>query len=233
MVGAGRVTDALVEPAATTLPELPELRLRLPGSWWNIPLTDLEEAKASIRRLVDRAAGSRDDRAADRERYRRQLLDAAEAAIAGSGRAMHIALEIVEGLPIPVSVTVFAPDMRLTPAIGTDGLAVMAILEKGLARAAETPADPDAAAPPTAETRSDRFRVGESEVLRRLRHETTTYGDEQVPGLAVDYWITVPGAKRVALLSFSTALTGMDDIMLGFFDSIVQASFWQAKSPAS
>jgi len=132
---------------------------------------------------------------------------------------MHIALEIVEGMPIPVSVTVFLPEMRLTPAVGTDASAVIGILQQGLEKN-----------PAYDGERVARFRVGESQALRVHREEQSTYRDEEVPGLAVEYWITVPGFKRVALLSFSTALTGMDDIMLGFFDSIVQASYWQAPS---
>lgn len=205
-------------PAAT----LPELRLRLPGKWWQIPLNDLERAKASIRVLVDQQAGRRDDRAVDRAAYRQQLFAAAEAAAAANGKSIHIALEIVEALPIPASVTVLAPEMRLTPAIGTDGLAVIGILQQGLERK------------PGYDAKAvSRFRVGESEVLRVHHEEQTTYGDEQLPGLAVEYWITVPGFKRVALLSFSTALTGIDEIMLGFFDSIVRASYWQAKTPTA
>lgn len=205
----------IAETPPKTEPTLPELRLRLPGKWWQIPLHDLEKAKASIRSLVDLQAGRRDDRAADRAAYRQQLLTAAETAAGANGKTMHIALEIVEALPIPASITVFMPDMRLTPAIGTDAIAVMGILQQGLER--NPGYDP---------TRVARFRVRESEVLRVHHEEKSQYGEEEVPGLAVEYWVTIPGFKRVALLSFSTALTGIDDIILGFFDSIVSALYW-------
>ena len=199
-------------------PTIPQLRFRLPGSWWQIPLTDLEEARASIRRLVDRAVGNRDDHATDRDRMRKQLTAAAEKAVSGSGTTMHIALEIVEGLPVPASFTVFQPELRLSPAVGTGGPAVIAILEQGLQQRADY--NPEMA---------HRFTAHRSEVLRQHRTEMTMTDSEpaeELPGFVVDYWMTVPGAKRVVLVSFSTALAGMDEIMLGFFDSIIGATYW-------
>lgn len=216
MDGAGTVTDTrAAESVDRAFAGLPGLRLRLPGTWWQIPLHDIDEAKASIRTLVDQQVGRRDDRAANRAEFRQQLLAAAEAAAQANGKTMHIALEIAEGIPIPVSITVLLPEMRLTPAIGTDALSVIGILQQGLER--KPGFDPQ---------RVSRFSVRESEVLRVYHQEQTTYGEEQIPGLAVEYWITIPGFKRVALLSFSTALAGIDDIMLGFFDSIVKATYW-------
>ena len=203
---------------STTSVAVPQLRFRLPGKWWQVPLTDLDEARASIRRLVDRAVGNRDDRASDRDRMRKQLTTAAEKAVSGRGTAMHIALEIVEGLPIPASFTVFQPDLRLSPAVGTDGPAVIGILQQGLEQRADF--NPETAY---------RFTAHRSEVLRQHRTEVTRAEAETVqelPALIVDYWMTVPGAKRVVLVSFSTALSGIDEIMLGFFDSVIGASYW-------
>ncbi len=196
----------------------PQLRFRLPGSWWQVPLTDAAEAKASIRRLVDRQAGNRDDRATERETMRRQFLAAAEHAIEGNGRSMHVALEIVEDLPIPVSFTVYLPDLRLTPAVGTDGGAVIDILERGMAARASFDAE-----------KVKRFTVGESSVLR-VHHDEIMHREEpaeDIPALVTEYWISIPGTKRVALISFSTGLSGIDEIMLGFFDSIVGATYWE------
>jgi hypothetical protein len=197
----------------------PQLRFRLPGKWWQIPLGDLDEAKASVRRLVDVAVGPRDDRAIERDRMRSQLFTAVEKAVAGSGLSMQIALEIVEGLPIPASFTVFQPDLSLSPAVGTGGAAVMGILQQGLEKRPDF--DPEAIL---------RFRSGVSEVLRQHRTEIALVTDRDTPEeletLAVEYWMTVPNAKRVLLVSFSTALAGIDHIMLPFFDSIIGATYW-------
>ena len=195
-----------------------QLRFRLPGSWWQVPLTDAATAQASIRRLVEHQAGNRDDQATERENMRRRFFAAAERAIEGNGRSMHVALEIVEDLPIPVSFTVYTPDLRLTPAIGTDGDAVIGILEQGLAARGGYNAE---------QTR--RFSIGESSVLR-VHHDEIMHRenpDEDIPALVTEYWISIPGTKRVALISFSTALSGIDEIMLGFFDSIIGATYWQ------
>lgn len=37
----------------------------------------------------------------------------------------------------------------------------------------------------------------------------------------------LPYVKRVVLVSFSTLFSDLSDVMVGFFDSIVRASYWQ------
>lgn len=211
---------------ATAAPAIPQLRFRLPGRWWQIPLTDLDEARASVRRLVDTAVGPRDDRATERDRLRRQLVSGVEAAVGGGGVSMQIALQIAEDLPIPVSFTVFTPTLHLSPAVGTSGDAVIGILQQGLERRADY----------NVET-ARRFSTQRSSVLRQHRTEVTVTegkeGPEELPTLIVDYWLSVPGAKRVVLVSFSTALAGMDEIMLPFLDAIIEVTYWAGTDEAT
>jgi len=196
---------------------LPELRFRLPGQWWQIPLHGREEARDSIKKLVSRQVGTADDKAKLRDQLRRQLLQAVEVAIEGNGQSMQVALDVVEEFPIPVSFTVFLPQLQLTPSVGTEGASVISLLQRGL----------EAVASGRLET-AHRFTAHDSEVLRVHRQHLIRGedGEEGLPALAADYWLSIPETKRVVLVNFSTALTGIDEVMLTFFDSIVRASYW-------
>jgi hypothetical protein len=208
---------------------LPSLRLRLPGTWWQVPLHDRDEARESIRRLVSRQLGTVDARAHAREELRRHLLAALEEAIAGDGQAFHVALEIVPGIPIPVSIAVRMPDQAMTPSIGTSPDAVMGILERGIQQVYETEAAGESWAT------AHRFESRGSSILRLHRHQIVAAPDgvrvpeeaEPVDALVADYWMTVPSSKRVLLLTCSTALGPLEQTMLGFFDSIVRAAYWE------
>jgi hypothetical protein len=199
--------------------ELPDLRFQLPGVWSQVPLHDEEEARKAVRALVARQLGTADDRATMRNDLRRQLMSALAEAIAGEGQSMQVALDIVEGLPIPASFTVFLPSQALTPAVGTDASAVIEILESGLAESDSVDHDTIV-----------RFTVGPSEVLRtsRLQEVPTEEGQDDLTVLVVDYWMTIPGTKRFILISFHTALAEAATEMTVLFDSIVKASYWHS-----
>lgn len=202
--------------------EIPELRFRLPGVWVQVPLHDLEEAKAAIRKVVARQLGSNDEAATAREQLRRQLIDGLTLAIDGEAQSMQIALEIVEELPLPISFTVYLPTQQLTPSIGTSSAAVMEILERGISERPDV--DPETI---------ERFATSESEVIRTHRFQVVDVegASEPLKVLVVDYWVTVPGTKRFVLLNFHTALADAAAEMTVLFDAIVKASYW--RHPAS
>ena len=201
---------------------LPQLRFRLPGRWAQIPLHNRDEARAAIRRLVSTQIGNADEAATVRADLRRQFEAALAEAIDGEGQSMQVAIEIIEKLPTPASFTVFLPAQRLTPAVGTTPEAVMAVLDQALADRGDV----------GIETAS-RFTAGESEVLRAHRYQfvPTTEGEVDLRVLVVDYWMTVPGTKRVILVNFHTALADLEQQMLVLFDSIVRATYWQRPEP--
>lgn len=202
-----------------TTETLPELRLRLPGEWWQIPLTDREVASRAVKELVRRQFGRVDELAQFRQDLRRQLMSALEKAIDHDGLAMHIALNVVEELPVSATVSVHLPEIAMVPAVGVSATAVIDIAEKGL----ELTPEVDFAT-------KVRFTAHESEVVRVHRRsliEKTEDIEDDLPVLLVDYWMSVPGTKRVILLAFATAFAEIEDVMLVFFDSIVRASYWQ------
>ncbi len=195
------------------------LRFRLPGEWWPIPLQSEHVAKESIRRLIDRQVGRADDRAILRDGLRGQFYDAVERAVAGDGQSMHIALDVVEELPLSSSFTVFILPQQLTPAIGESGEALIAVLRAGLE-----------SAQPEAVSTLVEFTTGSSRVLRS--HSTTVGSDEPptLPSLIANYWISMPGTKRVVLVSFVTAYAELEEVMLTFFDSIMRAAYWEERA---
>lgn len=200
---------------------LPTLRFRLPGSWWQVPLHDEAEAEASIRRLVDSQVGRGDEHATLRRELRDELLDSARTAIGGNGQSMQIALDIIETLPLSASFTVFLPEVGMTPALGTEPSAVLSVLEKGLA-----------ASDPSGFATASRSATPESAVLRIHRQRLVPADGErpEQAALSVEYWITVPGTKRVVLVAFSTAFVELEDVMLQLFDSIIALSYWQSQN---
>ena len=189
-------------------PALPTLRFTLPGEWAEVPLHEPEQARAAIRRLVDSATGRTDELATVRDGLRRRLFASVEGVIGGEAQSLHVALDLVEDVPLPVSFTVFLLDQRMTPAVGEDPAAVLDVLARGLASASVGMAP---------------HRVGEV-ALRASSLSTTAEG---LPSLRVDYWLPVPATKRVALVSFSTVLAGIAEEMTVLFDSIVLGTRWQ------
>lgn len=232
-------TASASTPRARPEAPLPQLRFRLPGEWWPLPLTDAAALEESLRGLALRQIGPQDDRAVLRAQLRERTRAAALAARDGGGVMTYLALEIVEAAPLPTSFTVFLPEQRLTPVLGTGPDAVIDLLEQGLrsigvdgiesAERIDTPA-------------TQALRIHRTLVAPLAPDERPTvpvpddapWAAEERRTLVADYWLAVPGRRRFVLVSFSTPLVPLQDVMLGLFDSIVQAAYWaETTSPAS
>lgn len=204
-------------------PALPTLRFRLPGDWWLIPLVDREAAVASATRLIRQRIGTQDDRATLRARLSRDLAAAIDEAIAGNGQSMLIAVQIVETVPIPISITVYLPDVSMSPAIGTAADRVLDILEQGL-EGLEVPEIGDLG-------QLERVALKGTTALRSVRTRQIEVGTGDDRGLmdvlVVDYWVAVPGTKRVVLANFSTSYAELREQMLVFFDAIMRATYFE------
>lgn len=204
--------------APVTAPSLPSLRFRFFGSWHPIIWNDLDSPEL-IDRFVSEKFGRRDDQAMVRAKARADLRSAVEAARRGEAQAMFLATEIRPGLPMPITLTVFAPTaLRISPSIGTDPAAVMDAFRKSLAMR-ETP---------DVETAEESAIAGSS--ILRL-HRVIEQPLEDAEGfeahtLSADYWYTVPGSKHMVLVNIATPMGDMPNLMLDFFDAIVAASYW-------
>ena len=204
-------------------PPLPTLRFRLPGDWWAIPLLDRDAAVASAARLIRLRVGPQDDRATLRARLNRDLVAAIDEAIAGNGQSMLIAVQIIETVPIPISITVYLPDVSMSPAIGSAPDRVLDILQQGL-EGLDVPEIGDLG-------HLERVQLKSTTALRSARTRPIEVGSGDDRGtmdvLVVDYWIAVPGTKRVVLANFSTSYADAREQMLVFFDAIIRATYWE------
>lgn len=201
---------------------LPRLTFRLPGDWWAVDLHDRSAAAAAAARLVRHRLGTHDERAALRARIHHDLMAAIDEAIRGQGQSMFIAIQIVEAVPLPISVTVYLPEIEMTPAIGTDPARVLDILQRGLA-GVENDEIGDLG-------ELVRMRAAGADALRSSRVRQIEIGSDGDRGelevLLVDYWLPVPESKRVALVSFSSSFAALNEPLTAFFDAIMRVALW-------
>lgn len=207
----------MVEP--TPASALPTLRFRFIGSWFPIIWNALDSPEL-IDRFVEEKYGRRDDLATVRAKARRDLRAAVAKAEEGEAQAMFLATEIQPGLPMPITLTVFAPsELRMSPTIGDDPDAVLSTFRKSLALR-ETP-DLETAV---------QLEIEDARILRM--HRVVEQPLEEAPGftartLSADYWYTIPGSKRMLLVNVSTPMGDMANLMLQFFDAVVGASYFE------
>lgn len=203
--------------------ELPILRFRLPGDWWRIPLVDRAEASASAMRLIRNRVGVQDERARLRNRLHRDFVTAIDEAINGHGQSLLLAIQIVQTVPLPITIAVYLPDVSMSPAIGTNGDRVLDILQLGLEGidGRQLGGQRDVT----------RLELPGTMALRTSRIRSTTVGDGEdesvVEVFSVDYWLAVPGTKRIVLVNFSTSFAQLREYIQTFFDSIMRATYWQ------
>lgn len=207
---------------------LPTLRLRLPGDWWTTSLRDREAALDAAKRLIRHRLGTSDEKAGLRARLHRDFVAAIDAAISGNGQSMFIAIQLVAGVPLPVTITIYLPEVAMTPSIGTSGERVIDILQQGLegldAREVVDLGD------------LSRLEVANTAAVRSSRIRGVEVGDGTDSGIldvfVVDYWLAVPGTKRVLLVNFSTSFAELHEYLLAFFDAIMRVAYWDAPESA-
>ncbi len=196
----------------------PRLWMPLPGQWHHVPLTDRAEAMAAIRAYAVDVAGSHDAQALQRARLIEALKKLLDEADDRRLTTLYLAIEPVPGLTLSIALLESRPDINLSPSIGTAGPDVLEVLLNGLAEYGE-PID-----------EAERYSVGDSAVARQSRVTVEKVADEgteyEISQLAIDYWITIPGHKRVALVTFLTPHADLVDPLLVLFDSIVAGLQW-------
>lgn len=196
----------------------PPLRFRLIGSWRPVLLNELDSATL-ISEFVASVVGKRDIDATVRARMRHDLTDAIAAARSRDAQAMFIATEIMPGLPMPVTLTVYSPpDMRMSPAVGTSPAAVMTALRASFEHIDMAHLD---TARPSA--------IAGSEIVRLHHlddHDLPEQEGLHTRTLTADYWYTVPQSKQLVIATFSTPLGDIPNVMLDYFDALVAASYW-------
>lgn len=199
------------------------LALRLPGTWVQLDPHRPDVASERIRAFVRLALGRADELAGARRELRLALgmvLDGAPAAAALE--SAFLCHEIAPGSPTPIAVSVFSPDsIRMSPAVGTaPGVVIDAFL-------AAMEALGDAAG-------WARIACADGEAARRWRITETVAaeGAEDVPlrSYVADYWRTVPGSKRLVLVTVTSLLADIPQTLTRLADAIVAGSRFGPRS---
>ncbi len=222
-----------------------QLQLALPGSWHAIDLASPEATKSSIKRLATEVGGTSDEGAPARILLREQISQAVGSAEGAQPAAMYFGNELVPGVALPVSITVYQPQsLRLTPAVGTDPDQVLNILRRGLEkdheeihevtgrnfkglrtvlREHQDPPAPDSSDPTVAEA----MKHPAYQALNDPSVRAEADGIE-VTNLRVDYWCHQPFTKNAIIVSFSTGLSAIEQTVLRLFDTIVELAYFTA-----
>lgn len=199
----------------------PELEFVLPGTWWDLPVTDPDAATRRIQQLVTEAVGKADKDAEVRRRLRSGLQEAVDTARKNAAQQIYLAREVTPGVPLSASLAVYWPDVAKMP----DDVASSPKLARAFLKAALN-GGPD----PLGEEDEEEFSLPTTDVLRRTflsLSELEAGGDKAEGGtLRVDYWLTVPDRERFALLSFSSSFVSLKSELLNLFDAVVSTVKW-------
>lgn len=203
---------------------LPTLKFRLPGTWYAIDPRDDAAARRAVEEISRAVAGQADDAAIARGRVRAALQDAVVAAQRAGAQALFLCREVAPGMPTPAALTVHVPEgMSMSPAIGDGADAVMAALEESFRLLAVPGLDT-----------AHRLEIPGSLIVRlhTVTEQTIEQGGETAVQRRLDarYWCTMPGSKQVLLVDLSTPLGDIPGVMLGFFDAIIGAAYFDTSS---
>lgn len=217
----------------------PDFDLALPGAWWSIPLDDEATAARAIRRLVAETAGHRDEDARMRADLRRRFAAAAEQAMSAAASQLYLCREIVSGVMLPSSLTVYWPPLTLPPADPSSAPGTSAA--SGTTGAAASDLPPGLLAlrrllgPPEAEQTEEPFTVADTVGLRRDRLLTAPADPDahddpetaEITTVIVDYWLVLPEAPRPVLLSFACGMPLLRTQLIDLFDLVVATIRWR------
>lgn len=188
----------------------------LPGRWGTIDLTSEASARRTIRQLVERVGGKREDDAPMRATLRSQLQDAADVARGGGAVRLFIGLELTDGFPLSATLAVFLPAIDTSQLEG-ENVGLTGLLE----RFAPTGGD---------DSRNETFSRGEIKAVRRTARKVAPATEVRPESeiLQADYWLAAAEPYRFAMLSFTSTYVMYENDMLDLFDAIVQTTRWKA-----
>ena len=204
-----------------------DIKIALPGTWWNVPMDDSESAARTIRAIVDEVIGRADDRATLRNAIREELMSDVNAARSRGAHALYLARELTRGIPLSASLTVLWPRVSDVPAdIAEEPWLHRAVLKLAV-DASRKDGDTGDGTEQDPSLDADLDIPGMAMLRRVARHTTLTASGQPSVALQVDYWIAFAGHARPALISFSSVFSGMDEQLVGLFDAIAATTTWQ------
>ena len=197
--------------------ETPRLVLRLPGTWVQLDPSRPELTDKRVRAFVELSMGRADELATARADMRKALgLMLERADPVAALESTFLCHEVAPGVPTPIAVSIFTPEaIRMSPVIGTNPEDVIA----GFVAAMEAMGDGDdwEVRPCVDGAAARRWRVTESVIAEGLE-------DVPIRAFSADYWRTVPGSKRLVLVTVTSPLADIPQTLLHLADAIVAGS---------
>jgi hypothetical protein len=188
-----------------------DYRLAVPDGWERI-LLDPARWPRRIDAVVAACFRGVDDKPHLRHAMAEELKDRAAAAHANGGVEMYLSLAKVGGVPLPAGlvVTVVAPE--------PDGGPLPELEQIGVARGAEG-ADVSMVDLPAGPALRHRYR--------ETPRENDPTGNK-LPVTHLDFEIAIPNSPLHLLLSFSTSMEPLADVLVELFDTIATTLQWMA-----
>jgi len=216
----------------------PLLDLALPGEWSTIALESADASAASVRALVRERFGRRDDQAVFRAEQRRAFERATADARRGNATQFVVSGRTDNKVAFGATVIEYQPALILGAGPLDAASVVDAFARRTMAVEAGRELTGDEHWKLLEDSGAAVFEKGDALVVRRDRYAshapdvpgragTPADHDEPIMSYSVDYWITVPGERRLVLLSCSSILAELAPLMLELFDGIVDASTWR------
>jgi hypothetical protein len=185
------------------------MALVVPEDWWRLPLTDEAALRRAVDTMVDRRFRGVDDQPLLRRDTAQALLDRAHRARAGGGVDMYLTADLVDGLPLALSLVVSL--VPLPPGF---------VSLPALAREME---DDD--------TRPALVELSVGPAVRRQRIAAVDASELGAPRdqemLQVDYTLLGP-EDSLLLLTFSSPLVAVADALAELFEAVANTVRWTA-----
>lgn len=216
-VRASAGLEDLPEEADPTRSRVVGLDIALNGDWFVIALDDEQVREAQVAELAKRQLASVPDARVLRAEVVRWLQEACRRAAAGGGRFLAFLLQHTGSEALALNVTMYWHE--LGPAVG-DRSHLDRMTEQLRAQVtggaelvgAQTPAGPF--------IRFTRIIAGAREL-----------DAQEIPLLAVDYWLEFPDQRGLCLLTFSSPHTGLRSQLQAIADGIVLSGAWVLDTP--
>jgi len=187
-------------------------RFTFPGGiWHHVPLGDEAAIDEVVRAIVDRIASVGDRYARERGLMRAELGRQAREAAGHGATALYLAEQVTSGLPVTATLSVHAPTIRLSPALGTDPAAVMEVFLEGRGLASSE------------EARAARFATADGEAFR----EIVPTAEGSPDAITARFWVTVPGTKTLVPLQFGSPFADLAAPLVTLFTAIVASVTWE------
>ena len=189
----------------------------LPGSWLRIPLAEPDARKEAISRAALVAFGRSDEHASLRQAFRQELTRAAVASADAGASGWYIASQIIEGVPLPVTLTVTLSEPII--ALSRNNERNLLLLQTTMSHFEKSGWVED----------PWHDEIGGSVVARRAKTTAPTSEVSDLttlptsPTYTVMYWLTVPHEPRIATLAFGTTQPTLRSSLLELFDAVVSS----------